>query len=282
MEKRNVPLVSLVGAGPGDPDLITIKGLIRLQEADVVIYDALIALQLLEHTRPEAVLISAGKWPGNHLLDQAEINAALVQYAQAGLKVVRLKGGDPFVFGRGGEEAEALAQANVTFEVIPGVSSAIAAPAYAGIPITDRNCASAFAVITGHRKHGKEDVIDQDWDALARIDTLVILMGMANLAQIVDRLVQAGRALSTPVAIIQWGTTSHQVAVWGTLADIVERAQELTSPATIVIGEVVSLGKRLQWFSIKSNQDSTNGEHMSPYRVTASARHTLLVNGNEH
>ncbi|MFV2045224.1 MAG: uroporphyrinogen-III C-methyltransferase [Anaerolineales bacterium] len=231
------PLVSLVGAGPGDPELITVKGLTRLRQADVVIYDSLAPPELLDYAKTNARLIYAGKRPGENHMTQAEINALLIQYAQSGCRVIRLKGGDPFVFGRGGEEAGTLQAAGIPYEVIPGVSSAIAVPACAGIPVTHRNHASSFAVVAGCRKGG----VDQDWEALAQIDTLVILMGLKNLPRLARRLIAAGRAAETPVAVIQWGTTPRQKTVTGTLATITNRSRDLTSPATIVIGEVVTL-----------------------------------------
>ncbi|NOY97818.1 MAG: uroporphyrinogen-III C-methyltransferase [Chloroflexi bacterium] len=238
-DNSTLPLVALVGAGPGDPGLITVKGLARLQEADVVIYDALVSPELLEHTRQGAELIYAGKHPGKRHISQEAIHAALITHAKSGRRVVRLKGGDPFVFGRGGEEAEVLRAAGIPFEVIPGVSSAFAVPACVGIPLTHRECAANFAVVTGHRKRGAQGA-SQDWEALARMDTVVVLMGMHNLPQITAELISAGRAPSTPAAVIQWGTTPRQKVVTGTLADIAGRASELGSPATIVIGEVVS------------------------------------------
>ncbi len=238
MKIENCPPVSLVGAGPGDPELITVKGLARLKAADVIVYDALAPAALLNDARPDARLIDAGKRPGQQRLSQAEINALLIQQARAGRRVARLKGGDPFVFGRGGEEAAALRAAGVPYEVIPGVTSAVAAPAAAGIPLTHREYAANFAVATGCRQPGADC---QDWEALARMDTLVILMGMRNLPRIVARLAAAGRPSITPAAVIQWGTTPQQQVVAGTLADIVERAQGMASPATIVIGAVAAL-----------------------------------------
>lgn len=232
------PLVSLVGAGPGDPGLITVKGLDRLQKAEVVIYDSLVSPKLLEHAHPRAKLICVGKHPGKHHISQEAIHALLIEHAEAGLRVVRLKGGDPFVFGRGGEEIEALRAAGISFEIIPGVTSAIAVPAYVGIPVTHRDCAASFAVVTGHRKQGEQKV-NQDWEALARIDTVVVLMGMRNLPQIAQKLMAAGRSPATPTAVIQWGTTPQQKVAMGTLANITRQADGLTSPATIVIGEVV-------------------------------------------
>jgi len=232
------PRVALVGAGPGDPELITVKGLNRLRKAEVVIYDALISLELLDQAPSESELIFAGKHPGRHHINQDAIHTALVAYARSGKRVVRLKGGDPFVFGRGGEEAEALRAAGIPFEVIPGVSSALAVPASVGIPLTHRECAANFAVVTGHRKRGMQGA-SQDWVALARMDTVVVLMGMRNLPQITTELISAGRAPTTPVAVIRWGTTPREEMVTGTLADIACRAAEFNSPGIIVIGEVV-------------------------------------------
>jgi uroporphyrin-III C-methyltransferase len=238
--------VSLVGAGPGDPELISVKGLRRLRAADVVVYDALVGAELLDEARPEGLLLHVGKRGGQPAPSQESINALLVAHARAGRRVVRLKGGDPFVFGRGGEEAEALAAAGVAWEIVPGVSSAIAAPAAAGIPITHRELASSFAVVTGHARAGQADT-RHDWGALARIDTLVVLMGVGQLATIAGRLLAAGRAAETPAAAVQWGTTSAQqtvVATLATIADAVARAG-LGAPATLVIGDVVGLRERL-------------------------------------
>ncbi|HWQ15884.1 MAG TPA: uroporphyrinogen-III C-methyltransferase [Roseiflexaceae bacterium] len=242
--------VSLVGAGPGDPELITVKGLRRLRAADVVVYDALASAELLRECRAEAELIEAGKRGGQPSAAQEEINALLVARARAGLQVVRLKGGDPFVFGRGGEEAEALQAAGVPWEVVPGVSSAVGVPAYAGIPLTHRGRASSFAVVTGHAAGGSS-AAHTDLAALARgADTLVVLMGVGRLAQLAEQIVSAGRPADTPAAVIQWGTTADQETVVGTLATIageVHRAG-LGAPAVLVVGEVVQLRERLRWF----------------------------------
>ncbi len=195
-DDRRPALVSLVGAGPGDPLLITIGGVARLAEADVVVYDRLANPALLAHARAGAELIDAGKMPDRHALTQDQINATLVEHGLAGKRVVRLKGGDPFVFGRGGEEAEALIAAGVPFEVIPGVTSSIAAPAYAGIPVTHRGIATSFAVVTGHEEPSKDET-SINWAQLATgVDTLVFLMGVGRLEQIVARLVENGRAAS--------------------------------------------------------------------------------------
>jgi uroporphyrin-III C-methyltransferase len=242
--------VSLVGAGPGDPELITVKGLRRLRAADVVVYDALVSAELLRECAPGAELIDAGKRAGRRSASQEAINALLVAHARAGRRVVRLKGGDPFVFGRGGEEAEALQAAGVAWEVIPGVSSAVGVPAYAGIPVTHRDYASSFAVLTGHEVPERGS-LRTDWTTLARgVDTLVVLMGVGRLARIAEALVEHGRAPETPAAVIRWGTTPDQETVVGTLATIVDDVARagIGSPATLVLGEVVRLRERLRWF----------------------------------
>lgn len=250
---HGVGKVYLVGAGPGDPDLITVKGLRYLRRADVVIYDRLIALELLEEIRPEAERIFAGKGPKKHTLPQEEINALLVDRARKGLMVVRLKGGDPFVFGRGGEEALALAETGLPFEIVPGISSALAVPAYAGIPVTHRDHTPLLTIITGHEKR-KEDPSTIDWQVLAQLGklggTLVILMGVATLPKIAAHLAENGLSTETPVAVIQQGTVNCQRTAVGTLETIAEKVVEagLTSPAVIVIGSVVSLSNSLSWF----------------------------------
>jgi uroporphyrin-III C-methyltransferase len=242
--------VSLIGAGPGDPELITVKGLRRLREAEVVIYDALANDVLLRECRAGAELIYAGKRAGQHYRSQEEINALLIAKASLGLRVARLKGGDPFVFGRGGEEAIALSEAGIAWEVVPGVSSAIAAPAYAGIPVTDRSAASSFTVITGHEDPRRPES-RINWQALAQgSDTLIVLMGLARLPIIAERLIAHGRAPDTPAAVIRQGSTPDQETLVGTLATIAEDVAraELGAPATLVVGEVVRLRQRLSWF----------------------------------
>jgi uroporphyrin-III C-methyltransferase len=242
--------VSLIGAGPGDPDLLTVKGLRRLRAADVVIYDALVSRDLLDVCRADAELIDAGKRASQATRSQAAINTLLIQKAQAGLQVVRLKGGDPFVFGRGGEEAAALQAAGIAWEVVPGITSAIAVPAYAGIPVTHRACASSVAIVTGHEDPMREGS-RINWPALATAtDTLVFLMGIGRLAHIATQLIAHGRAPETPAAAIRWGTTAEQETVTGTLATIAEEVAcaGLTAPATLVIGEVVRLREQLRWF----------------------------------
>lgn len=246
----NQGLVSLIGAGPGDPELITVKGLRRLRAADVVVHDALIGAELLQECRPEAVIIDAGKRAGGPTRPQIWISQLLVEHGRAGRTVARLKGGDPFVFGRGGEEAEALAAAGVPWEVVPGVSSAIAVPAYAGIPLTHRDHAASFAVVSGHEPADRAVSLLR-WQALARgIDTLVFLMGTGRLAEISAQLIAHGRSAETPAAVVCAGTTGEQVTLTATLGTISRRAEQTTlgPPTLLVIGAVVSLHERLAWF----------------------------------
>lgn len=248
----------LVGAGPGDPGLMTVRGLDLLRKASVIVYDQLVNPALLEEASAETIRIFVGKKAGRHCIAQEEINQVLIAHARAGHDVVRLKGGDPFVFGRGGEEAEALADAGIEFEVVPGVSSAVAVPAYAGIPLTHRKFASSFAVVTGHEARKPNSSVD--WSKLATAaDTLVILMGLANLPIIVLELIANGRSPETPAAVISSGTTSEQKSVFGTLADIVEKTALLEGPALIVVGEVVSLADKLNWFIPSSERQPVYG-----------------------
>lgn len=249
--------VYLVGAGPGDPRLITIRGLELLHSAEVVVYDRLVNPVLLEESPPEAVRIYCGKASGGHHLPQAEINNLLIEYASSGLSVVRLKGGDPFVFGRGGEEAEALRKAGIPFEIVPGVSSAVGVAAYAGIPLTHRALSSSFAVITGHESCKAESLIR--WDRLATaVDTLVILMGLRNLPAIASQLIAHGRSAETPVAVIRWGTTVEQQTVTGTLENIAAKAAGIEPPAVIVVGNVVGLREKLRWFDLPAEHFPLN------------------------
>ena len=239
--------VALVGAGPGDPGLLTVRASRCLEEAEVIVYDRLVNPALLDLAPPDTLRIFAGKRAGAHCLPQAAINALLVHHAEAGRFVVRLKSGDPFVFGRGGEEALALAQAGIAFEIVPGISSAIAVPAYAGIPVTHRGIAASFAVLTGHEDPSKTGEA-VDWRKLATaVDTLVVLMAAATFPKIVGILLAHGRAPETPVALIRWGTTEAQEVRVGTLADIVKRARGFEAPVVAVIGEVVALRERLAW-----------------------------------
>ncbi|TDQ42594.1 uroporphyrinogen-III C-methyltransferase [Aureibacillus halotolerans] len=233
--------VYLVGAGPGDPDLITVKALKAIQAADTILYDRLVNPELLREAKPEAHLVYCGKSPGYHAMTQETINRLLVKYGRKSTSVVRLKGGDPFVFGRGAEEAEALARAGVEYEVVPGITAGIAAPAYADIPVTHRTLARSFAIVTGHQKKGEPENVE--WGHLAKaVDTLVIYMGIKNLRWICERLLLEEKAASTPVAIVQQGTTDEQKTVTGTLGTICEiaRAADIQNPAVIVIGDVVS------------------------------------------
>jgi len=237
--------VYLVGAGPGDPGLITWKGLGALRSCDVVIHDRLVARDLLDEAPTEATRINAGKAPGEVSIGQEEINTLLIEHARGGATVVRLKGGDPFVFGRGGEEAIALAGAGVPFEVIPGVTSATAVPAYAGIPVTHRGTAASFAVVTGHRAGG-----GQRWNELAKgVDTLVLMMGVSSLRSTTEELIAAGRNPQEPAAIVEWGTTERQRTLMGDLASIADIAADagIESPATTIIGNVALLRNEIAW-----------------------------------
>lgn len=239
----------LVGAGPGRPDLITVRGLRLLQRAEVVIYDHLIARELLDEAPATAELIFAGKDPQCHTLSQEAITRLLVEQVQHGRQVVRLKGGDPFVFGRGGEEALALVRAGLPFEVVPGVTAAVAAPAYAGVPVTHRGIATAFAVVTGHEAAGHANHTT-DWRALSHLHTLVILMGLQQVQTICASLLDAGRAPDTPAIAISWGTTDYQQTVRGTIATLPAAlaTHSLPTPAVVVIGEVAALADELSWF----------------------------------
>ncbi|KAB7709134.1 uroporphyrinogen-III C-methyltransferase [Bacillus aerolatus] len=242
--------VFLVGAGPGDPKLITVKGMECIQQADVIAYDRLVNKELLTYAKQGAELIFCGKLPGRHALIQEQINRLLVEKAEQGLIVTRLKGGDPCVFGRGGEEAEELAKKNIAFEIIPGITAGIAAPAYAGIPVTHRDHASSFAIVTAHGREQKgEDHIN--WQALAQgIDTIAFYMGVGNLNHICDQLIRHGKKPSTPAAIIEWGTTAQQRTITGELSTIEQKAKEhqITNPAIVLVGDVVQLREKINWF----------------------------------
>ena len=251
---RAIGKVYLIGAGPGDPGLLTVRGREVLERADVVVFDRLAHPSLLDHAPPTAERIFAGKARGQQELTQDDINELLVDRARAGNQVARLKGGDPFVFGRGGEEALALARAGIPFEVVPGVSSAIAAPAYAGIPVTHRGVATGFTVVSGSEDPSKPESSVR-WDELGRSlaahgGTLMTLMGWSTLEKILEALRKAGLSAETPVALVQWGTWSRQRTVTGTVADAAERgrAAGLTAPVVAVIGEVVNLREELAWF----------------------------------
>jgi uroporphyrin-III C-methyltransferase len=232
-------MVSLVGAGPGDPELITVRGLRRLRGADILLYDRLIHPDLVDEAPAEAERIFVGKAPGRPGVGQAAIHRLMIDHARRGRAVVRLKGGDPFVFGRGGEEAAALTEAGVPWEVVPAVSSSIGVPAMAGIPVTHREVARSFAVVTAHQLDGG----GPDWKALAGVDTLVVLMGVGTLDAVAAALIDAGRDPSTPVAVIARGTLPDERTIVGCLADVAGKVAEafLRPPATVVVGEVVGL-----------------------------------------
>ncbi len=239
----------LVGAGPGRADLITVRGLAVLRQAEVVLYDRLIAPALLDEAPAQAELRFVGKGPDRHVLPQAAINALLVEQVRAGRQVVRLKGGDPCVFGHAGEEALALRQAGLPFEIVPGVSSALAVPAYAGIPLTHRGLATAFAVVTGHEA-AETQPGSTNWAALAQIPTLVVLMPVKRLPAIRAALLAAGRDPTTPLALISRGTTDQQQVIRTTLGGLPDDigAQPIPTPAVVVIGDVAALADSLAWF----------------------------------
>ena len=241
--------VYLVGAGPGDPELLTVKALRLLSIADIVFYDRLITDGILDLIPESVEKIYVGKHPGEPSMSQEKINDMMVEAARKGKAIVRLKGGDPFLFGRGGEEAQELRRAGIKFEVVPGITSAIAVPAYAGIPVTHRDYASSIAIVTGHEASTKKED-NVKWENLASsLDTIVIMMGVRNLESIVHRLLLGGRNPETPVAIIERGTTDEQRITNGTLSDIAEKVKEqgVKPPAVIVIGDVCNLQKELYW-----------------------------------
>ncbi|BET97858.1 uroporphyrinogen-III C-methyltransferase [Xenorhabdus taiwanensis] len=244
MNKGNV---WLVGAGPGDAGLITVKGLHCIRTADVIVHDRLVNPELIAQVPDHCEIINVGKEHDYHPIPQEEINQILVRHAQAGKRVVRLKGGDPYVFGRGGEEAEVLAQHSIKFEIIPGISSAIGGLTYAGIPVTHRNYASSFHVVTGHTSQGNEQ---QNWEILAQLEgTLVILMGMTRLMEICQQLMLYGKSPTTPAAVIMYASHPKQESVTGTLETLAAKAEEkdLHAPALIVVGNVVNLGTMLSF-----------------------------------
>jgi uroporphyrin-III C-methyltransferase len=241
--------VYLVGAGPGDPKLLTVKAVELLKEADVLIYDRLVNEAILDLANKKAERIYVGKRTGKHEVPQDKITELIIEKAQSAEKIVRLKGGDPFMFGRGGEEAEVLVEKGIEFEVVPGVSSAIVAPMYAGIPLTHRDYASSVAIITGHRAGEGERVID--WAKIAAaVDTMVILMGVESLDEIAAKLLEGGVSPDKPVAIVEWGTYKQQRTLIGKLGTVVKEAaaKQFKPPSVIVIGEVANLGRKLAWF----------------------------------
>lgn len=241
--------VYLVGAGPGDPDLLTLKGKRCLEDAEVILYDRLVDESILDFASAAAELIYCGKGAGNHSIPQREIEGIMMGRAREGRTVVRLKGGDPFIFGRGGEEAEALTTAGIPFEVVPGVSSAVAVPAYAGIPLTHRDYASSVAIVTGHKCCSGWGKVR--WRELARaVDTLVILMGLEGLRENMSRLIEGGCNPERPVALIRWGTRASQEILAGTVGTIADMAEQknFRPPVVIVVGDVVRMTGKLCWF----------------------------------
>jgi uroporphyrinogen III methyltransferase/synthase len=257
--------VILVGAGPGDPGLLTLRGAEALRRADVVVYDRLVSGEILDLAPPWAERVYAGKAPGEAAIEQDTINDLLVERAREGKNVVRLKGGDPFVFGRGGEEALACARAEVPFEVVPGVTSAVAAPAFAGIPVTHRGLAASVAIVTASGSGGQ--AVDLHRVATA-VDTLVVLMAAGRLASVCTSLIEAGRPADQPAAVVQWGTTSKQRSVTGTLANLPQLAADsgIRAPATLVAGAVVNLSALLGWFEGDGrNEPSREGISRAPH-----------------
>ncbi|OGQ67322.1 MAG: uroporphyrinogen-III C-methyltransferase [Deltaproteobacteria bacterium RIFCSPLOWO2_12_FULL_50_11] len=252
MRKKKMGFVSLVGAGPGDQGLITVKGYQRLQEAEVVVYDNLVNPILLTTASFRAEKIFVGKMGSRHILEQSEIDKIVIEKARQWKKVVRLKGGDPYIFGRGGEEASALKSQDIPFEIVPGVTSSVAVPAYAGIPLTHRDYAATVAFVTGHENPQKPESLI-DWMALSKMNTLVFLMGVTYLKEVTRRLIECGRSPTTPAAIIQQGTVPTQKTVVGSLGDIAQRAEEedIRPPSIIVIGEVVRFRDALNWFETR-------------------------------
>ena len=239
--------VYLTGAGPGDIELMTVKALRVVKEADVIIYDRLANPDILEEAKNGCEFVYVGKEDGRHIMPQDEINEVIYQNALKYENVVRLKGGDPFVFGRGGEEALYLLERKIKFDIIPGITSAISAPAYAGIPVTHRGVAVSFRVVTGHESPNKK-VSQIPWDNFKTDDTIVFLMGLHNLPKISKKLIEIGKSKDYPVAVISKGTTADQSVVVGTLENIVEKAKDVPTPALIVVGRVVELREQLNWF----------------------------------
>lgn len=244
-------MVYLVGAGPGDPKLITVRGLECIKKADVIIYDYLVNVELLKAAKPNIELIYVGKQGGAHTMEQDDINQLLVKKAKEDKIITRLKGGDPYIFGRGGEEAIVLRENNVPFEVVPGITAAIATPNYAGIPVTHRDFTSTFGLITGHEDPAKNES-SIDWAKISTgLGTIAFYMGIKNLPYITGQLIKHGRSKDTPVAVIRWGTTPQQRTVIGTLDTIVEKTKDIKPPAITIVGEVVKLRDQLNWFETK-------------------------------
>jgi len=239
--------VYLVGAGPGDPELLTLKALRLIKSADVILYDRLINQEILLFAKPDCELVYVGKEDGKHTIEQEKINELLLKYAHTREVVVRLKGGDPFIFGRGGEEALFLVEHGIEFEVVPGVSSFYSVPAYAGIPITFRRISSSFAVITGHEDPRKERS-SIDWESLKGINTLIVLMGVSRRKEIARRLIEIGRDPKEPVAFIENGTTERQRVILTDLYELSTNPPEVSPPAIMVVGSVVRLRENLSWY----------------------------------
>ncbi len=247
-------IVYLVGAGPGAPDLISVRGLDRIRRADAIVYDRLVDEALLEEAPPHAERIPVGKRPGRHDVQQEAIDALIVERAREGKAVVRLKGGDPFVFGRGGEEALACARAGVQWEVVPGITSSVGVPTSVGIPLTHRGVAASFAVVSAHRAADDETY----WAGLAAADTLVVMMGASRLAEVASALIAHGRSPTTPVAVVERGTTDGERIVTGTLETIADTSSGVTSPAVIVVGEVVNVREELRRIAVVPHGDVTD------------------------
>ncbi|MFD9625421.1 uroporphyrinogen-III C-methyltransferase [Peribacillus muralis] len=251
MEKGKV---YIVGAGPGDPDLITIKATKCIAKADVILYDRLVNRELLLYGKTEAEYIFCGKAPGKHCVSQEDIHSLLISNSLEGKTIVRLKGGDPFIFGRGGEEAEVLVKHGIQFEIVPGITAGIAAPAYAGIPVTHREWGRSFAIVTGHGVTDKPDNIN--WNHLVHgVDTLAIYMGIKNLPYICEQLRSCGKKPESAIAVIEQGTTGFQRTFTGTIDTIVAivKREQIANPAMIIIGKVVNLSENLSWFPEKVN-----------------------------
>ncbi len=243
-----MPKVYLTGAGPGDVELLTLKAVKAIQNADILIYDRLVNPEILELAKKECELIYVGKEDKKHTLPQEDINELIYQASLKYENVVRLKGGDPFVFGRGAEEALYLKQRGIQFEIIPGITSAIAVPAYAGIPVTHRGLTTSFRVVTGH-ENPKKKISQIEWETFLNDETIIFLMGYHNIEIISSKLLSLGKRKDYPCAVISKGTTTQQKVVVGTLEDIVEKSKDLPTPVMIVIGEVVNLREQISWFN---------------------------------
>lgn len=241
--------VYIVGAGPGDPELITLKAIKCIEKADVILYDRLVNKELLNYAKEGADLIYCGKLPNYHTMKQETINKFLVKYAKSDKTVTRLKGGDPFVFGRGGEEAEYLARHQIPFEIVPGITAAMAASSYAGIPLTYRNMSASCAFITGHRANSEENVLEE-LKLMKSVDTLAIYMGVSNVPNIQQKLLKAGRKPNTPIAFIEWASTPEQRTIISTIKEMKNDAHihQIENPCLIIIGEVVKFHHSLNWF----------------------------------